>query len=92
MGIKKRLCNPIAEKIAKAGDPAVHGAFVGAGRAAPAINDLDLRREFEEKVVACEERYIAARRELADRTKLEMDVIFSDLLKHTGPHAESDKK
>lgn len=92
MGIKKRLCNAPAEEVAGSGDPKVRGMFIGAGRGASVIQDLRIRREFEQRVVDCEARYIASREQVAKETFEEMDEIFHWLLENVGPGGESLKK
>lgn len=62
MSLKKRFCNPPAERIAEAGDPEVRGLFEGAGRATAVIADEKVKLEFEQKVIEVEEQYMMARR------------------------------
>lgn len=92
MGIKKRICNAPAEEVAGSGDPKVRGMFIGAGRGAGVIQDVGVRREFENRVVDCEARYITSREQLAQETFKEMDEIFHWLLENVGPGGESLKR
>jgi len=84
MGLKKRLCNPPAEQIAGNGDHEVCGLFMGAGKASGVISDLDLRLEYETRVVAIEEDYMAGRRSLSEKTVAAMKAANEWLLLKSG--------
>lgn len=88
MGIKKRICNPVAEEVANCGDPKVRGMFIGAGRAAGVIQDIEIRREFERRMVDIEARYVYGREHLAEETYKEQDEVLHWLLQHVGPGGE----
>lgn len=80
MGIKKRLCNAPAEQVASHGDYELCGMFIGAGRASSVIEDLDLRLWFEGRVVGIEQRYIQARKALAQEYLDAMHSVYDKLL------------
>lgn len=62
MSVKKRVYNPPAERIAEAGDPEVRGLFEGAGRGALAVENMDIRHEYERKVLEIEDKYTKGRK------------------------------
>lgn len=76
MSLKKRFCNPPAERIAEAGDPEVRGLFEGAGRAAAVIADEKLKLEFENRVVSAEEIYMESRKNAAQNAINDMHAIM----------------
>lgn len=83
MGIKKRICNGPAEAVADNGDPKVKGMFYGFGRAASVIEDPDVKKEFERKVVELEAEYVAKREELAYETYEKAEEILHWILEKT---------
>ncbi len=87
-GLKKKLCNPPAEEVARAGDPEVLGLFIGAGRG---VELLDGNPKFEAIVHAyvvavseVEYYYLTERKALAEECRAKMRVLEAKLLKDVG--------
>lgn len=93
-GIKKRLCNPPAVRVAETGDPEVCGMFEGAGDALAHILSPAQKHEaqeyrtavhaFEKEVVTLEAAYITARKKLAEDVVARMHKAINAFVKGTG--------
>jgi hypothetical protein len=79
ISIKKHLCDPPAQRIAECGDPEIQGMFEGAGAAIASTPGPELVW-FERAVIAAEERYMKARKDLAASTAAEMKALFDKVL------------
>lgn len=81
--IKKLMCNPPAEYVARNGDPRVAGMFAGAGAGVHLIDDDNVRHEFVTNVVMIEQDYMDKRRALEEETYNRMKEQFDWVLAKT---------
>jgi hypothetical protein len=75
VSLKKKLCNPPAQRVAESGDPLVLGMFEGAGAALGDVPEV-VREQWAADVAAVEETYIAERQACAAKACAAMKKLF----------------
>lgn len=84
--LKKKLCNPPVEEVARVGDAELLGLFIGAGRAVDSgsIKDKETLWWYVNEVTKCEAAYLAGRKALAAEHTKTMRYLESELLEKAG--------
>ena len=82
--MKKRLCNPPVEEVARTGDAELLGLFIGAGRGVESLDDDKVKSWYVGAVTDVEAYYLTARKELAAECVTKMRVLEYELLEKVG--------
>lgn len=91
-GLKKRLCNPPAEEVARTGDPELLGLFIGAGRGVEVLDDEKLKSWYVAAVTEVETKYLVERKRLASECVTQMRKLEYELLEAASAAHQADKK
>jgi len=92
-GLKKRLCNPPVEEVARTGDAELLGLFIGAGRGVEGIEDGEIKDWYVGAVTEVEAAYLMARKALAADNVTKMRKLEYELLeKYEAAHASGKTK
>lgn len=82
-GLKKRLCNPPVEEVARTGDAELLGLFIGAGRAVEVLDDGEIKDWYVGAVTVVEAEYLTERKNLAADCVGRMRKLEYELLERT---------